>query len=206
MAVSGTEQDARPDQALRVSTELAPPPRPLHRDAVTLLALLLLVAGSAVFIGQAYSASMVYLVCHVVAVTVWVGGGAALGVLGALTERARDPRALTNLVHQVARIGPWVFTPASLVTLGTGIGLIATGHIGYDHFWIDFALVVWALSFLTGLLFLGPTSGRLSLLIPERGLGDSQTARALSTLLRIARLDTAMLLLVVVDMVVRPAF
>ena len=132
--------------------------------------------------------------------------GAALGVFGALTERASDQRALANLVHQVARIGLWVFTPASLVTLASGTALVEQTHMGYGYFWIDFAFVVWGLSFLTGLLFLGPTSSRLSVLIPERGLGDPGSARAVSTLLRVARLDTAMLLLVVVDMVVQPAF
>jgi hypothetical protein len=114
---------------------------------------------------------------------------------------------LSNLVTQIAKIGLWIFTPASLLTLASGIAIMAASdEISYSEFWIVFALVIWALSFLIGFFFLGPTSGRLAKLIPERGLGDPATASSVAMLLQVARVDTAMLLLVVADMVVHPSF
>lgn len=104
------------------------------------------------------------------------------------------------------RIGERVFTPSSLLALASGIALVQKQGGGYGRFWIDFGLAVWALSFVTGALFIGPTSKKLAGLIPKRGLEDATTGRILSRLLRVARFDSALLVLVVVDMAAQPTF
>lgn len=202
----------------RVRNSLASPPsggRPAvvprddgrrTRDVASLLAFGLLAAGAAVFLTQSESVEGVYMAVHVLSVSLWVGGAVALLIVALRTERARDPEAVANLMRNLMRIGERVFTPASLLALLSGIALVEKQGGGYGRFWIDFGLLVWALSFLTGALYIGPTSKKLAALIPERGIEDPSTARRLSTLLRIARFDAAMLMLVVVDMAAQPSF
>jgi uncharacterized membrane protein len=143
---------------------------------------------------------------HVVSAAVWVGGAVGLLIVALLTARADNDEALGNLMRQMTKIGERVFTPAALLALASGVALVEKEDIGYGVFWIDFSLVVWALSFVTGAAFIGPTSKQLTRLIPERGLADSEIARKLKLLLTVARFDTALLLLVLVAMVVKPAF
>ena len=149
---------------------------------------------------------MLFRSVHVVTVTVWVGGAVALLILALRTERAHEPQAVANLMRHIMRTGERVFTPAALLALGSGIALVQKQGGGYGSFWIDFGLAVWALSFAFGAAYIGPTSKKLVTLIPERGLEDPTTAAKLTTLLRVARVDAAMLVLVVVDMAAQPTF
>lgn len=177
-----------------------------RRDLASLIALSVFVAGTIVFLTQTESMEGVYMAVHVVSVSVWVGGAVALLILALLTERTRDPEAIAKLMHQIMRIGERLFTPSSLLALASGIALVQEQGGGYGRFWIDFGLVVWGLSFLFGALYVGPTSKKLAGLIPQRGLEDPETASRLTTLLRVARLDATMLLLVVIDMAAQPTF
>lgn len=176
------------------------------RDLASVLALALLVAGTVLFLTQTESVEGVYMAVHVVSVSVWVGGAVALLIVALLTERTRDPQQMASLMRQIMRIGERVFTPASLLAFASGIALVEKQGGGYGVFWIDFGLAIWAISFLTGVLFIGPTSKKLAALIPERGLHDPTTAGKLNRLLRVARFDSALLLLVVVDMAAQPTF
>ena len=63
---------------------------------------------------------------HVLFVAVWVGGGAALTILGLKAERATDGAEVTGLARQAAFLGERVFAPAGLVVVATGIGMVRT--------------------------------------------------------------------------------
>lgn len=163
-----------------------------------------LVVVAIVFLWQAPSSYEIYKGLHVVAAVLWVGGGLSLIILAISAELRNDAERLTFLGHSAEWIGNRVFTPASLAVLGFGIAMTAKGDIGYDEFWILFALVVWAVSALTGALFLGPTAKKLAKLTEQHGPGHPEVQRTLRTLLTVARVDGALLLLVVIDMTVKP--
>lgn len=55
-----------------------------------------------------------------------------------------------------------------------------------------------------GAAFLGPEAGRISRLTEERGTDDPEVQRRLQRIFTISRYDLAVLLLVVVDMVLKP--
>lgn len=178
---------------------------PTERDALIPLLLATLLAGTIVFLWFAASAEEIYMALHVTAAVVWVGGGTALTIFALLTQRTHDPHALANLIHQIEWISRRVFTPSALVTLGFGIALAAKMDSG-SPFWIDFGLVIWALSFVLGLAVIGPRTAKLKRLIGERGLEDAVVQRGIAQVLRFARIDVTMLLLVVVDMAAKPSF
>ena len=60
-----------------------------------------------------------------------------------------------------------LFAPTSLVLLGLGFWLIHEGHWPYK-LWIVLALIGFALSFVTGIAFLGPESKRIANAIEAR--------------------------------------
>jgi uncharacterized membrane protein len=175
-------------------------------DLLTPLLLVLLVTGTIVFLWFSASAEEIYMALHVTAAAVWVGGGVALTIFAFLTQRAGDSNALANLVRQVETMATRVFAPASLVTLAFGIALVEKAGSGYGFFWIEFGFVVWGLSFVLGAGLIGPATARLRRQIAERGVDDLLVRRGIAYVLRLARIDAAMLLLVVVDMAAKPSF
>lgn len=175
-------------------------------DLLTPLLLAVLVTGSIIFLWFAVSADEVFMAVHVTAATVWVGGGTALTIFALLTERAHDPQALANLVRHVEVIAVRFFTPASLIALASGVVLVEKDGSGYGSFWISFALAVWAASFVLGAFLIGPRSSRLRRVMDERGVDDVLVQAGIAQILRLARIDVTMLLLVVIDMAAKPSF
>jgi uncharacterized membrane protein len=143
---------------------------------------------------------------HVIGAVLWVGGGVTSTILALMMQRANDPVQLAKHGANVAKIGERFFGPISLITFGLGIGMVEEGSLGwtYDQFWIIFGLVVFGISAATGSIFLGPESGRLSKLMDERGPEDEEVQARLARILRVARVDQFLLLLVVFDMTAKP--
>jgi uncharacterized membrane protein len=143
---------------------------------------------------------------HVLGAVLWVGGGVMLTILTLRAQRANDPIQLGKLALQIEWIGARVLGPLSLLTFGLGIGLVEEGTFAwsYDQFWIIFALAAFGVSFVTGAFFLGPESGRLARMQRERGPEDPELQARIRRVLRVARVDQLILLLIVFDMVAKP--
>jgi hypothetical protein len=69
---------------------------------------------------------------------------------------------------------------------------------------VTFGFIVWLLSFIAGAGFLGPESGRLGKLVEERGPEDAEYQRRLARIFLISRIELLLLILVVLDMTVKP--
>jgi hypothetical protein len=65
-------------------------------------------------------------------------------------------------------------------------------------------MVFWALSFVTGAGFLGPQAGRIKKLMDERGPTDPEVQQRINRVLLVARIDNIALILVVLDMALKP--
>ena len=141
---------------------------------------------------------------HVGFAVVWVGGGFLLTVLGVVAERQNDPQQLVTVAKQAAMVGEKLFSPASGIVLLAGIAMMVNLDWGWGHFWITAGLVGFAATFVTGVGFLAPRAKKLHALMETAGPTAPETQAAIREILRIARIDTAVLLLVVVDMVVKP--
>ncbi|HEX4521298.1 MAG TPA: DUF2269 family protein [Gaiellaceae bacterium] len=141
---------------------------------------------------------------HVLFVVVWVGGGAAITILGLKAERATDGAEVTGLARQAAFLGERVFAPSGLVVVATGIGMVSNASLGYDHFWIGFGLLGFLATFVIGIAILSPRAKKLVALVESKGPNAPETRAAVGTILLIARADMALLLLVIIDMVAKP--
>ena len=180
-------------------------PKPASPVSV-MLAGILLVAGAIIFLWYAPSSYQVYLALHIVAIVVWVGGDVTLTTLGIVFERKGDGAALAELGKMGAWIGTRVYTPTLFAVFALGVVLVQKGHWGWGHFWIDFAIAGWAIATVVGVAFVGPELGRIEKAAAEHGPTSPEVGRRVKRLFTVFRFDTALLVLIVIDMVAKPTF
>ena len=141
---------------------------------------------------------------HIFTAVVWVGGGVMLTVLAGFAVRSKLPGRKAEFAQEAAWVGERIFAPTSVVLLL--LGALIMHHVGYSYskLWVILGLVGWFASFAIGIGFLNPTSKKIARTIAAEG-PDSPTVSALiDRILLIARVDQAILVLIVFDMVLKP--
>src|SRR5919199_4763417 len=106
---------------------------------------------------------------HVLAAVIWVGGAAMVQLYALRALASDDPVRLATFAKDTESLGLRTFTPASLVLVLAGGYLVHDAGWGWSTTWVLLGILVWIASFLVGIAFLGPESGRIGRLIEERG-------------------------------------
>ena len=171
-----------------------------------LLAGLVLLAGAIVLLYNAPDSYEWLKALHVIAIVVWVGGDITLTTLGIVFERRRDGETMAALGKMGAWIGTRIYTPALFAAFGFGVALVQKGDWGWGRFWIDFALAGWAVAAAVGVGFVGPELGRIDRAAQEFGPDSAEVGRRVQRLFTVFRFDTALLILIVLDMTAKPSF
>ena len=140
---------------------------------------------------------------HVLAAVIWVGGGVFGQLLAYRIRKTNDTGRLAALGKDSEWIGTHVFLPASLLLLGMGIWMTIDAW-AFEDTWIIIGIAGMLFSVFTGMLFLGPESKRLAVLLEDPTTQESVIAQRIDRLLLASRIELAVLLLVVVDMVIKP--
>jgi uncharacterized membrane protein len=168
--------------------------------AVAALALVFLFESN-VFTSNWYA---LFKLLHVTGAVAWVGGGLTLTILAMRAERSSDPSEMATIARQAAFVGERVFAPVGMLVFLMGIAMVINLHWGWGTTWIVIGLVGYVITFLTGILVLGPQAKRIGQLIASKGPGAPETQAAIQRILLIARIDVGVLLLVVADMILKP--
>jgi uncharacterized membrane protein len=145
-----------------------------------------------------------YLTVHILAAIVWVGGATITQVYAARAQASGDPERIAGFAHDAEFVGRTMFAPSAVVLLIFGFLLVNEGDWSLSSAWIDVALAVWAASFVVGIGFLGPESGRIGRLIEQRGATAPEVRRRIERIFLISRIELLFLLVIVVDMVTKP--
>ena len=140
---------------------------------------------------------------HVLAAVVWVGGATMSQILAIRANRAGDPPRLVALLGEIEWFGTRVFLPSSLVLVATGFGLIGNGDLDFDA-WIIIGLAIWVFSAGVGSSFLGPETGRIKNIVEAEGPASPNALARIRRLFLISRIELLLLILVVIDMVIKP--
>ena len=85
-----------------------------------------------------------------------------------------------------------------------GIAMMLNTNWGWGTFWIDAGLVGYALTFVTGIAVLSPLAKKIAASAETNGPEHPETVALVDRILLIARVDVAVLLVVVADMVTKP--
>ena len=78
---------------------------------------------------------------------------------------------MAQFAHQAGRVGELLYTPASLLVLLFGIGLMTNDQSpwDWDMTFVQIALAGWALTFLVGFFWIRPTAAKLAKTIEAKG-------------------------------------
>jgi uncharacterized membrane protein len=172
----------------------------------TLLAGLFLLVGTILFLAVAVEphAYRIYLTVHIVSALVWVGGDVTLTTLGIVFERRGEGETLGALGRMGTWIGTRVYTPTLFVVIGFGIAMMLEADIDWGQFWVIFGLIGWAIATVVGIGFVGPELGRIDEAARTQGPDSPEVAQRVKRLFMIFRFDTALLILIVIDMTAKP--
>jgi uncharacterized membrane protein len=141
---------------------------------------------------------------HVVAAVAWVGGALTQNIMATRLKKSGNGELMGNFAKQAEWVGTHVYLPASLAILGLGIWMVATSGWNFTDLWIIIGIAGILATVVTGAAFIGPTSKKIGAAVAERGPDDPDVVRGIDRLLTIARVDLAVLFIVVIDMVAKP--
>jgi uncharacterized membrane protein len=143
---------------------------------------------------------------HVLAAVTWVGGDIMIFIMSRRIAKQNDPQRAVGFVHDLGEIGQRVLAPVSIVLIVFAISLVAYSPAwNFTDTWIELAILGYLATFVTGVFFLGPSAGKIEKLI-EAGSGpdDPEVQGLVQRTMFVGRIDVAVLVLVVCDMVLKP--
>jgi len=140
---------------------------------------------------------------HVLASTIWLGGGVIFAILGIRAIRTDDPIRLLTIAREISAVASKLFPVMGIILIGTGFWMVAEGDLDFDT-WVIIGLVGWAATFVTGAAVLGPRAERMKEAVEQQGPESEEAQARVRNLLALARIDLVVLAIVVVDMVVKP--
>lgn len=147
----------------------------------------------------------VFKLVHVSIAVFWVGGGLLLTALALRAQLSKDPGELATIARQATFVGEKLFAPAGGLVFAMGIAMVINSpEIGFGDTWVDIGLAGWAISFITGIAVLAPRARKIVGLFETVGDSAPETQKAIREILLIARVDVALLLVVVMDMLMKP--
>jgi uncharacterized membrane protein len=141
---------------------------------------------------------------HIAFAIVWIGSGFLFHILGYRADRADDHAAIERLFRDQTALANLIFIPSSLLVLAFGIWLTIEGPWSFGDLWIVLGLVGYGLTFLTGVLWIAPQSRRAAEMMARDGGLSPEAEFVARRMTTFARLDMAVLFIVVLDMAVKP--
>lgn len=144
------------------------------------------------------------LAVHILAAVLWVGGGVTMHVFGRLARASGDRQRMLNFVEESNKIGPRMYAPLSLILLLAGIFLVSKAGYEQSDLFVTVGYVVWIISFLIGILYYGRKGKELEQIVANEGIESDAFLANYQAVANVNTIEIALLLLVVVDMAVKP--
>ena len=139
------------------------------------------------------------LTIHVLAAVIWVGGGIAMHILGRRVLRRNDPEEIYKFSAEVNLIGMRLYAPTSLILLVAGILLVNEAGYEFSQLFLG-----WIFSFLVGIGYYGPKDKKLQALVAAEGPTAPGVVENVRQALMVNSFEILILVLVVIDMTVKP--
>jgi uncharacterized membrane protein len=145
----------------------------------------------------------IFLFFHILSAIVWLGTGFAVEFFSLYMSRNADKAEMYKAVSLYEWLGLRVFMPSGILTIVFGVLLVAFGRPTFGQLWIVLAILGVIASMVIGGAFIGKLSGKINLLV-KKGAGKKTIEKLYSKLTFMSRIDLAILLFILFDMVVKP--
>ena len=137
---------------------------------------------------------------HILSAMVWVGGGFILMANERHTHKRGGPAALYRLMRQSEWVDDWIFTPAPLLTVASGVTMVIMSDAwAFTQPWVYLALALIVTEFSVG--YRDYKKMKIAL---EHGDASAEFRTALPAYMRMSVLAIGLLATVVVLMVLKP--
>lgn len=142
---------------------------------------------------------------HVTCAVLWVGGGVMLTILSEMARRSRSEAEVATLLRYVSVLGLRMQAPLAGITGALGITMVlALDAFTFRSAWVGISLALWIASSALGGAYLSPREKRLI-----EGIGTANQLPpglrgTADQVLTAARVESAVLLLIVFLMTVKP--
>jgi uncharacterized membrane protein len=147
------------------------------------------------------------LFAHISMAVIWVGGATMVQFFALRAIRASDPMRMAEFGEDIEWSANRTLIPASGLAFVTGVLLVIDSDFwGFGDDWIVIGLALFAITFLAGILFFGPESGRLSKLAEAEGPASPVFQARLQRMLALTRADLMLLFLLIFDMATKPSW
>jgi uncharacterized membrane protein len=134
----------------------------------------------------------------------WVGGGVSVHVLARWTAETGDDEALLRFNRSALKLSARFYAPLAIVLLVAGILLVREVGYEFSDLWISLALLAWVLSLVLGVLFYPLEARRIEAAAADGGASAAAVRKGINRVLMVNAIEVTILLLVVVDMAVKP--
>jgi uncharacterized membrane protein len=146
-----------------------------------------------------------YKTIHVLAAVAWVGAVIFAEVHAYWVTKRNTPQDFGHFVDFQAWVGFKYFPPLTILVLASGILMVIESGYGFSETWIIIGLVLWAVSVALGAGFLGPQSIKIQEGMKAGGPPDTALQQRIDRVQFAARADVVLLMVIVVDMVIKPS-
>jgi uncharacterized membrane protein len=143
------------------------------------------------------------LAVHLLCAVIWVGGGVTMHIFGRLATKEGPERELA-FTQQSIRVGNVVYAPLSVILLIAGVLLVEEVGYSYGDFWITVGFLGFLSSFVLGVFYYGRAGKRYAELAAGEGPGSPAAAAVYRRTANVNMFELTVLLLVVIDMAVKP--
>lgn len=144
------------------------------------------------------------LAIHILAAVLWVGGGVMLHITGRLAAASGDRQRMLQFSRDADFLGPRYFAPLSLTLIVAGVILVDKAGYEMSDLWITLAFIGWGISFLIGVGYY-PRAGKMQqAAVEQKGVDSPEFMALYKQVATVNLVETAILVLVVIDMVVKP--
>jgi uncharacterized membrane protein len=145
-----------------------------------------------------------YLAVHILSAVLWVGGGVSVHILGRWVAREGDPERMVVFNRDAVKIGNVFYAPLAIVLIVAGVLLVEEVGYSYGDLWITLGFVGWLFSLAVGVGFHAQQSSKIEAAVAVGGPASADVQAGIRRILLVNSIEILVLVLVVIDMAVKP--
>jgi uncharacterized membrane protein len=145
-----------------------------------------------------------WLAIHILCAVIWVGGGVSVHVLGRWTQKRGDPDQIVAFNRDAMMIWNVFYTPLAVILLIAGVLLIEEVGYSYGDLWITLGLTGWLVSLVLAVGFYAGQRRKVEAAVQAGGPTAPDAQAGIRRILLVNSIEILILLLVVIDMAVKP--